>query len=589
MRKWWLFLSALAISAAFLQGCKKNVSEERFTPIIKPYTPDFTTTVNAAAKGFITDENGNALENATVKGGNITVTTDKYGYFKINDADFATSAGFVQVSKPGYFTGYRTFLPVAGQEAFIRLQLIPKTNTGVVESPVGGTVTTNGEAAVTLPPNAVVVASTNTAYTGLINISARWLNPAEAQTTQLTMPGNLTGIDSAGHLNILVTYGMLVVELTGLNGELLQMATGKKALLHFPLPAPFNATSPATILLWYFDETKGVWKQEGRAVKNGNSYNGEVSHFSWWNCDVPYPLVSLKAQVVNNSLQPLSNIPVTVGIPELPGSERVLYSDTAGFVNGLVPATSNLTLGVLTPCNQNIAFRNIVTVNNDIDLGAIEVNLGQNAATISGSVTKCNGNPVTNGRVIVTGLDGNSIITINNGVFSTAGVVCDGANAAMVAFDDEAVQQSNVINITLSTGNNDAGTLSACNAPTTEIITIQSTTDTFFTLPQHLFGGNFYFLNDSTVINAVDLLNGNQLSFQFSFTGAATAGTHPLGNNKFSLAGIEWEFVAATSVTVSSYGLVGQFVTGSFGGSAIPVGGGTAQNFTINFNVKRDQ
>ena len=39
--------------------------------------------------------------------------------------------------------------------------------------------------------------------------------------------------------------------------------------------------------LWYFDEQKGMWVEEGVATKQGNQYVGTVNHFTDWNCDIP--------------------------------------------------------------------------------------------------------------------------------------------------------------------------------------------------------------------------------------------------------------------------------------------------------------
>ena len=110
-------------------------------------------------------------------------------------------------------------------------------------------------------------------------------------------------------------------------------------------------------------------------------------------------------------------------------------------------------------------------------------------------------------------------------------------------------------------------------------------------MPQFLFNGNFYFLNDSTSINAIDLLNGNTESFQFAFTGPATAGNYALSNNKFKYGDLYWQFNTPTVVNISSYGLVGQFITGSFAGTATALISPPSQtkNFIINFNIKRDQ
>ena len=589
MKKLWPFITILFASTFFLQACKKNRVDEQYTPIVNPVIPDFTTQINASVNGFITDDNGDAVESANIKAGAITVATDKFGYFKISNAAFAKSAGFVQVTRTGYFTGYRTFIPVAGKETFIRLQLIPKISAGNVDATTGGTVTTTDGATVTLPANAVVVASNNNAYAGSVNVAAHWLNPSEEQKTQLTMPGNLTGVDSAGHLNVLVTYGMLAVELTGSSGELLQMAPGKKASLHFPIPSSLSGSAPSSIPLWYFDESKGVWKQEGRAVKNGSSYEGGVSHFSFWNCDIGMSLVNFTVQVVDTALNPLSNVPVSVSITGQAFSSRVTYTDTNGVVTGMVPGNSNLTVDIITPCNQTITVNTISTATEPVDLGTINVNLNQYGVVLEGTVNKCNGSPVTDGYVLVGGFGSNSIIEINNGAFSAAAVICPGDNAAIIAYDRETSQQSDLHNITLVTGTNNTGDLQACTASGTDSIsiTLSNGGHYIYRLPQYLFGGNFYFSNDSTAINAIDLLNGNLQKVQFSFTGPANTGLHPLSGNMFLSEVGTFLFTDNVFVNITSYGLIGEYITGSFTGPLFGWPSGTT--CTVKFHIQRDQ
>jgi hypothetical protein len=436
------------------------------------------------------------------------------------------------------------------------------------------------------------VAANNTNYTGTVNVFAHWLNPSQQDKTQLTMPGNLLGIDSAGHLNALVTYGMVAVELQSPSGQLLQIAPNKKATIQFPIPTSLEANAPNNILLWYFNETNGVWQQEGRAIKNANNYVAEVSHFSFWNCDYPFPLVNLKVQMLNTQLQPLVNMPVEISRVNNLADVRIAYTNAEGFINGLVPASASLQLKAIMPCTQErVLAKAIATANNDVDAGSFMVELPQYGVVINGTVKKCNGNPVTKGRVMIIGSGGNNVVAIANGSFSKAGLACPAANAAMIAIDEEANQQSATKNLVLQAGINEAGAFNACNTLATELITIASTTDTSFALPQFLFNGNFYFLNDSTSINAIDLLNGNVESFQFAFTGPAAAGNYTVSNNKFKYGDLYWQFNTPTVVNISSYGLVGQFIIGSFAGTATALTPPPNQtkNFIINFNIKRDQ
>ena len=565
--------------------------EEKYIPIVNPVVPDFATKINASVHGFITDENGEALEGATITAGALNTTTDEFGYFKISNALFAKSAGFIQVRQAGYFTGYRTFLPVAGKETFIRLQLIPKTTAGTIGSVAGGTVTLSNGATVTLPADAVVMAASNNPYSGIINVAAHWLDPSDMETTSLTMPGDLTGVDSAGHLNVLQTFGMLAVELTGSNGELLQMAPGKKALLHFPLPASLQSSAPANIPLWYFDESRGVWEQEGYSVKNGNGYNGEVSHFSYWNCDIGLPLVNFTAQLMDTALNPFTNVPVTISSNNIPNLTRTAYTDINGVITGFIPANNSLQLDILVPCNQRINAKTITTTNQPVDLGAVVVDLEQYEVVLRGTVTNCSGNPVTNGYVMIIGLDNNAIIDINNGIYSAAGIICPGTNTSVIAYDRETSQQSGVLPVNISQGTNDLGELEACAASQTEVINISNGIGTStYTLPQYLFGGNFYFLHDSTSISAIDLLNGNQQVLQFSFRGPATTGIHELGNNRIMNTGsLSWQFDAGTTVNITSYGLIGQFITGTLNGNATLVNQTLTRTYNIEFSIKRDQ
>jgi hypothetical protein len=70
-------------------------------------------------------------------------------------------------------------------------------------------------------------------------------------------------------------------------GEKLQISTGNTAKLNFSIPSSLQAAAPNTIALWYVDEKTGLWKEEGMATKNGNAYEGDVKHFTYWNCDYP--------------------------------------------------------------------------------------------------------------------------------------------------------------------------------------------------------------------------------------------------------------------------------------------------------------
>ncbi|MBP9098394.1 MAG: carboxypeptidase regulatory-like domain-containing protein, partial [Ferruginibacter sp.] len=276
-----LILPILAI--LIFASCQKEIDTDTGNVIV---LPDFDTKVSSSVSGFVTDENDAPVMGSTVSAGSGTTTTDKYGYFEIKNVQVVKSAAVVTVNKPGYFKGIKTYIAESGKSAFFRIKLIPKTISGSINGSTGGNVTLTNGLVIALPANGVVNAATNVAYTGNVNVSAHWINPTASDLNQ-EMPGDLRGISTDGSLKTLTTFGMAAVELTGASGELLQIATGQKATLTMPIPAAILSNAPATIPLWSFDEAKGLWKEEGQAIKTGNTYVGDVSHFSFWNCDVP--------------------------------------------------------------------------------------------------------------------------------------------------------------------------------------------------------------------------------------------------------------------------------------------------------------
>ncbi len=83
------------------------------------------------------------------------------------------------------------------------------------------------------------------------------------------MPGELRGIDENNKQVGLQSFGMMAVEMTGASGERLQLAPAKPATMRFPIAAAQQASAPATIAFWSFNDTTGLWKQEGMATKQG--------------------------------------------------------------------------------------------------------------------------------------------------------------------------------------------------------------------------------------------------------------------------------------------------------------------------------
>jgi hypothetical protein len=227
------------------------------------------------------------------------------------------------------------------------------------------------------------------------------------------------------------------VLLTTPSGDALQL-NGKKATISSPIASGQNA--PATIPLWYLDETTGLWKEEGVGTKQGNTYIAEVAHFTWWNCDFQGERATIKGRAVDCNGNPVANLQVW-------GERGYGVTDGDGYFEGGVPSGQAMTVHFgdfyyMSHCNTPIYSHpeNIpaLTTGQVYQMGTINVGCPSTTSfkTITGHVAGCNGQAITSASIIVAG---NFTYIDANGNFSIT--LCSsqlGANATVSAttFDD---------------------------------------------------------------------------------------------------------------------------------------------------------
>ena len=354
--------------------------------------------VTASVQGRVLDENGDPVQGAAVTSGTASTTTDENGVFSFSDISMSSRFGFVKVVKQGYFTGSRSILTAASSSNFVSITLLPRTSKGTFSASDGGTVVVQAGDTVSFDASSVVTEAANTAYTGTVHVYAYYLDPL-ATDASAHMPGDLRGIDSSGKETMLRSFGMMLVELEGDGGEKLQIAPGKLASLSMKIPDALKAVAPATIPLWYFNDTTGRWIEQGAAVRKGDQYCGQTSHFSWWNCDVRVPTVNFKITLKDQQGQPLIYTRVDLTSPTL--GLRTGYTDSTGVASGLVPKGEVLMLRVLGSCGTLLAGVNIGPALTDQDLGTVTVNIDETSLTFTGKVVDCDGADVDSGYVSV--------------------------------------------------------------------------------------------------------------------------------------------------------------------------------------------
>jgi hypothetical protein len=152
----------------------------------------------------------------------------------------------------------------------------------------GGNLVGKDGAKISLPASAIVD-SKGQAVTGPIQIS---LTPVNVLTDAVGgFPGAFEGIAEGGTRSAIESYGTTYFELRQ-NGQKLNLAPGKTAVIELPMYVSEGVTLGDTIPLWSLNETTALWQQEGTGfvVASANSptgfaLRGTVSHFSPWNAD----------------------------------------------------------------------------------------------------------------------------------------------------------------------------------------------------------------------------------------------------------------------------------------------------------------
>ncbi|TMI66117.1 MAG: carboxypeptidase regulatory-like domain-containing protein [Bacteroidetes bacterium] len=587
-----VFLFAALIAGI---GCQQEIKEvPGSTPNPNPGTEtpvNDNEMVTASVLGVVVNENNIPVQGAIVKSGTNTTTTDVHGIFRFSNISLSKANGKVKVEQNGYFTAYRTFVTTAGRTHNVRIQLLPKTNTGNFAAPAGGTINLPGGAKLVVPVAAVTDAG-GAAYNGTVNVAMTWIDPTAANLGSIVM-GDLRGITTSGVERGLTTYGMLGVELTGGGGQPLKIASGKTAELTFPIPAALGSSAPATIDLWHFDEATARWKQEGTATKTGSNYIANVSHFSFWNCDAQFPLIDLCMTLVKGPENgPLSNAPVRIK-RTVNNSYGYGRTDSAGRLCGKVPKNESLVLEVLDQCNIVAYSQNIGPFASNTDLGTIVVTLPTvNTLTITGNAVNCSGGNVTSG-VAFAYLGGGNVYSaaISNGQFVINIVRCNNSgtlNLSVQAIDYATLQQSNPVLVTGTTGTVNAGTLQACGASAVEFVDVMvDGTPTVYTAPPdsitaHAQGG-------TRGVNAMKIITPGTVSYvSFTYTDITSPGTTPL-LTCFVQGPNSTQQIITTPSPVVNITAVGPVMTGFIEGnfSIQMTIGGTPRTVSCNFRVRR--
>lgn len=431
--------------------------------------------VTLTVNGKVVDENNNPVAGATVSGGGKTTTTVTDGTFSISNGNFNGSFTTVKIEKDNYFTLVKTISTKANQTEFITAKLSPRLLLGKI-SVTGGTVTFPDNVKVAFPVNAFAN-STGGTLLDSVSVYVTYIDPTAADAAD-RMPGNLMGVVAPSTVYILRSLGMLAVELVNsVTNEPVKLATGKKATITAPIPASLMGDAQATIPMWYFDDAKGVWVKDGEATKTGNSFVGEVSHFTFWNLDYFGPYCNFAVRYVNaadNSALAYSRVTLQITGNSF---EFTDYTNSNGSAYGYVPLNTTLQLRFYK-ADGTVAHDTLIgPFTNDANLGNIFINAGSTppASSITGVLLNCAGQPVNSGYVTATVNGASFQASVNStGSFSipVSAALATGNTITLGGFDSTSNADIPASTITYNgTASLSLGYLFSCANPAAEFIT----------------------------------------------------------------------------------------------------------------------
>lgn len=264
---------------------------------------------------------------ATVSVGERSTRTDANGRYTLAGVP-ASERAVLRVRAPGFVEALVTTPVVAGQTAPASARLLREATPQTFNAASAAVLTSAGSTArVELPAGSLVNAATGAAASGTVTASVTPLDPARDPQT---MPGDY----SVSETQRIESFGAIKVSLRDAAGNELDLRPGSTATVRIPL-ATRSPNPPASLPLYWFNESTGRWVEEGRATLAGTApdryYEGQVSHFTFWNADMPQDTVYVNGCVADETGRRLALAQVNTAGIDYSGTASDISDDQGRF------------------------------------------------------------------------------------------------------------------------------------------------------------------------------------------------------------------------------------------------------------------
>lgn len=441
----------------YLVSCHKDDNSFNSEIISESFTAEVIEEIQSDIIGYVYDENNQPVSDALVRTYSGSTKTNIHGVFVFKNAKMDRQGTYVKVIKNGYILGSDMVYPNTEATTYSYIKLLSLENGKSFDSKSGGTIAITGGGKVIFPADAISKVD-GLIYEGKVNVTAKYLNPNDRELGNI-MPGGLIADAANGNTVILGTLGMVAIELRDNDGNELNLKEDKKAIIEFPA---ITTKKPNEIQLWSFDEDKGWWKEDGFATLVNDVYVAQVSHFSFWNCDAPFPLINVCGQILYENGNPVVNIGVKVEADGL--GVGYGYTNSNGEFCGKMPKGKTLTITISHyECQENIRVVTVGPFENNVILDNIILQ-DIPSSIIQGNIN-CNGNIVENGIIVVKVKETTIIFDANNdGSFSNdlTYFICEG-EVPLEIFGFDTADNNTSGTVTVNSGGTTVLNLNVCS------------------------------------------------------------------------------------------------------------------------------
>lgn len=387
-----MIIAALIISLLVLGACsdkKKTTEPTEDTGIVS---------------GIVNAYGRSPLAGAKVSIGSHITFSDAQGKFVLLDIPEGEHIR-IDFSKEGYAGNQKVIRVEKGKTTYIDTTLRMPLSMSFAST--AGVTLTDSFSSITIPENAIE--SPSGAFVGNVMAEYRYFDPTNMNNLN-AFPGEFAGIQTDGTPTIFESYGFVYVSLSSAQDPQLklQLAQGKKAAIRGYIPNSLQANAPDTMPMWFYDESKGQWYEEGFATRNGNYYETEVSHFSYWNFDDPIAVTdqsTLTGRVVySDSKSAVPNAQVIATGINYSGYTKA-YTDAQGRFSISVKASSSVNLWAYSGMNSSHTLGPINTPGSGGTLDVGDISVYDKSFTLVGKLVNASGQAITDGHARVGQLD----------------------------------------------------------------------------------------------------------------------------------------------------------------------------------------